>query len=159
MMAPQRWPYRPARTTRESEMKLKPVLTGIAVVALLHLPVAHAQSNLSRGVSNASLAASAASGLIVHGSAMALSGAGQLAVASIQVVGESTVVVLRGVSGAVELSVRMASGVVAGASLVVGTIVTVVAEAAGSALLAAGKLIAFVPNEAGRSLLYQARLR
>ncbi len=88
-----------------------------------------------------------------------LAASGQLAVASIQVVGESTVLVLRGVSSAAEVSVQIASGMLQGMSLAVGTIVTVVAEAVGSALLVGSTMIAYIPNEIGRALVYQERIK
>ena len=142
-------------------MNPKPTALAAALLAAIHLPLAQAQgpSQASTAASNASAAISGASGFVVQGSMQALAASGQLAVAAIHVVGESTVLVLRGVSSAAEVSVQIASGVLQGVSLAVGTVVTVVAEVVGSALIVAGTLIAFIPNEVGRALVHQARLK
>jgi hypothetical protein len=142
-------------------MKLRTMMIAAALAAALHTPLVQAQqlSQASHGISNASAAISAGSGLVVQGSLQMVAGAGQLSVAAIQVVGESTVLVLRGVGTAVEVSVQIASQIARDLSLAVGTVVQVVAEGVGFALVSAGRMIAFIPNELGRSFLYQARLR
>lgn len=118
-----------------------------------------AQGNLSQGLSQASMASVAASGLVVQGSLAGVEASGQFVVASVQVVGESTVIVLRGVSTAAEASVQVASKLAEDLAISAGTAVLVVAELAGYALLAKGKLIAFVPNQVGKSMLHQTRVR
>jgi hypothetical protein len=80
-----------------------------------------------------------------------------LVVAGLEAAGDSVNVMLKDASQAGEASIRVSGEVAAAASLAVGSVVVVTAEAAGHALSAAGKLIAFVPNELGRSLLYHAR--
>ena len=142
-------------------MKLNRLVRIATVAVALHVPVVHAQgpSEMSRGISNASGALSEASGLVVHGSLQMAAGAGQMSVAGIQVVGESTILVLRAAGSAAEVSVQIASKVAADLSLAVGSMVQVVAEGVGFALVTAGRLVAFIPNEIGRSLLYQARLK
>jgi hypothetical protein len=133
---------------------------AIAAVALALAPLAHAQSTTaSQGLSSASAASIAASGLVVRGSLAGAEASGQFLVASIETVGESTVIVLRGVSNATEASVQLAGHLARDMAISVGTVVTVLAEAVGYALLAGGRLIAYVPNEAGRALLHHARIR
>ena len=138
-------------------MKLKNVMCAMTIAAAMHVPVLQA-ADPSRGVSYASAALSNASGAIVYGSVQMLAGAGSLVVASMQVVGESTVLVLKGASGAVEVSLKIATEIALGAALAVGSVVVVVAGTVGYALMAASRMIAFVPNDVGRSLLYQAKL-
>lgn len=142
-------------------MKIKSLMIATAVAAALHLPVVQAQgmSEMSRGISDASSALSGASGLVVAGSLVTASAAGQLSVAAIQVVGESTVLVLHAVGSAAEVSIRIASDLARDLSIAVGTMVQVVAQGVGYALIASGQLIAFIPNAVGQSLLYQARLK
>jgi hypothetical protein len=136
------------------------LMCAVTLAAALHLPVAQAAglSEASNAMSNASTALSNASGVLVQGSVQMLAGAGQMVVASVEVVGESTLIVLKGIGSTVEVSLKVASNVAAGVSLAIGTVVTVVTEAVGYALVAAGRTIAFIPNELGRSLLYQSRL-
>lgn len=142
-------------------MKLKKLMFTTAITAALHIPFVQAQqpSQMSAGISNASVAVSAASGLVVYGSLLTASAAGQLSVAAIQVVGESTVLVLRAIGSAAEISIQIGSEIAKGLSIAVGTVVQIVAESVGYALITSGRLIAYIPNELGRSLLYQARLK
>ena len=140
-------------------MNFKTLASATLVAAAIHVPAVQAQSDMSRGVSNASVALSNASGLVVSGSLATASAAGQLSIASIHLVGESTLLVLRAAGSAAEVSIRVATHVARDLSLAVGTVVQVVAEGVGYAVQTGGRLIAFIPNEIGRSLLYQARLK
>jgi hypothetical protein len=141
-------------------MKTKTLIAAMTALAMINAPLARAGglSEASTGMSNASMAISNASGVMVQGSVAVLAGVGQLVVAAVETAGESTVMVLRGIGSGVEISLKVASSVAAGASIAVGTVVVVTTEAVGYSLVAAGRLIAFIPNEAGRALLYQAKL-
>jgi hypothetical protein len=105
-------------------------------------------------VSEASLAAS---GFVVAGSVQLLQAGSQLVVTGMQAAGESTVVVMRGVSEGVTVSVRMSAQLAREASVAAGTAVRVVAESVGYSLYVGVRLIAFVPAEAVRALIHQSR--
>ena len=139
--------------------KLKMLMCTTVVAAALQVSVVQAQGEMSRGTSNASSALSDASGLVVHGSLTTAAASGKLSVAALNVLGESTVLVLRTSGNAMEVSVQVASQTARDLSLGVGSVVHVVADVVGYALIASGRLIAYIPNEMGRSLLYQARLK
>ena len=80
----------------------------------------------------------------------------QLTVVAVQTVGESVVIVMRGASEAVTVSVRTSAKLAQEASVAAGSAVRVVAESVGHALYVGARLIAFVPNEIGRSLIHHA---
>jgi len=63
---------------------------------------------------------------------------------------------LRSSSEAASVSIRVSRESAAAASVAVGTVVQVAAEATGWALSAGGRLLTFIPNEIGRSLLYHS---
>jgi hypothetical protein len=129
------------------------VVTGTLILACATAAAAESTGRGSQG----SETLSAGSGMVVWGSASVLAASGMLVVAGLEAAGESAHLVLKGASEASEVSIRVSGELVAPASLAVGSVVVVTAEATGYALSAAGKLIAFVPNEVGRSLLYHAR--
>jgi hypothetical protein len=136
-------------------MKLHSIVaTGTLILACATAPAA--AESAGRG-SQGSETLSAGSGMVVWGSASILAGSGMLVVAGLEAAGESVHLVLKGASEAGEVSIRVSGELAAAASLAVGSVVVVTAEATGYALSAAGKLIAFVPNEVGRSLLYHGR--
>lgn len=81
-----------------------------------------------------------------------------LTVVAIETASGATVWVLENASDGARASVTLGSQVAGGASLAVGTAVTVVAVSTGWVLSAAGKAIAFVPNELGRALLHNERV-
>jgi len=122
--------------------------------------VALAQGSMTRGsqgMSQGSEASIAGSGLIVAGSAQLIAGGSQLVVSTVQAAGESTVVVLRGASEGVTVSVRMSAQLAREASVAAGTAVRVVAESVGYSLYVGARLIAFIPAEAVRALIHQSR--
>jgi hypothetical protein len=127
------------------------------VSCVLALAAAPACANGSTNGSNASSDLSAASGMIVRGSVQAFSGLGQMVVSSVEMAGESVVVVLRGMSEAVPVSVQLSAAAIGGVSIAVGTVIQVTAESTGYLLTAAGRVIAYIPNEIGRSLLHRSR--
>jgi len=109
------------------------------------------------GGSQGSTDFSAASARIVNGSSEVLAGSGNLVVSSVEIAGDSVVVVLRSASDAAQVTLNLSSEVVGGASLAVGTLIQTVADSTGYLLTAGSAAIAYVPNEVGRSLLYHAR--
>jgi hypothetical protein len=112
----------------------------------------------SEALSNASRSLSSASGLVVTGSMQTLAASGQVVVGSLEVSGEAVLLVLRGVAGGVEASVKVSAELARALGVGVGTVLTVVAETAGYALSAGGRLIAYLPNEATQALLHQSRV-
>lgn len=111
----------------------------------------------SQGMSNASGASLAASSYVVAGSVQLIQASSQLVVAGLEAAGESAVVVLRGASEGVTVSVQMSAELAREASIAVGDTVRVVAESVGHALYVGARLIAFIPNEIGRALVHHSR--
>lgn len=109
-----------------------------------------------RSPSNASEASLAASGFVVAGSAELIATSAQLSILAIQATGETVVIVMRGASEAVTVSVRTSAQLARNASATVGGAVRVVAESVGFALYIGVNLIAFVPNEIGRALIHHS---
>jgi hypothetical protein len=131
----------------------------IAVLGIVFSVSALAQGGSTRGsqtLSNASAASVAASGFVVAGSSELIQTSANLTVTAIQAAGESVVIVMRGTSEAVTVSVRTSAAIARDASVAVGSAVRVVAESVGHALYVGMKLVAFVPNEIGRSLIHHA---
>lgn len=108
--------------------------------------------------SNASEMSALGSIVVVGGTMSLLAGSGSVVVESVEKVGESTVVVLKGAVEGSRVTLRMSGKIVTGASLAAGTAVSVVATASGHALVVAGAVIAFIPNEAGKALLHHSRV-
>lgn len=137
---------------------------SLAAVAIAIMTATSASDGFAADAFQASAQASKASALsaastvavVVVGSLETLALSGRAVVASVEAVGDGSIVVLRGVAqgGAVATS---ASIHVAGAvSVAAGTVVEVVTTTTGCALMAAGRMIAFVPNEVGRGLIRQS---
>lgn len=112
----------------------------------------------SEALSNASRSLSSASGLVVTGSMQTLAASGQVVVGSLEVSGEAVLLVLRGVAGGVEASIKVSAELARALGVGVGTVLTVVTESAGYALSAGGKLIAYLPNATTQALLHQSRV-
>lgn len=112
----------------------------------------------STALSNASGLIAEGSATVVGGSLSAVAASGTVVVESVQVVGDASIVVLKGASNAAGATLRLSSDVVAGASLVAGGSVVLVAVSTGYVLVAAGQVLAFVPNEIGRALLHHTRV-
>lgn len=136
-------------------MKISPLFTALA------LSLACAGALAGDGGS----APSTGSPLITEGSAEVLGGtvsvlaaSGELVIDSIKDVGGASVVVIKSVSGAAQVSLRVSAQSVAGASLVAGAGVSLVVISTGYLLVAAGKAIAFIPNEIGKQLIHQSRV-
>ena len=139
-------------------MKIKHVL--IAGFGMALAATAAAQDSTTRGsqgMSNASGASLAAASYVVAGSVQLIQGSTQLVVAGLEAAGESTVVVLRGASEGVTVSVKMSAQLARDASIAVGNSVRVVTESIGHALYIGARLIAFIPNEIGRALIHHSR--
>lgn len=140
----------------------RPLLLALGLALALPLPAA-AQSEASRASAKASEGLSKVTGSVVAGTASLIVVGSVLTIESVKEAGDSVVVVLkdvgRGVSEAATVSVKVAASVVGGASLVVGSAVTVVAEGSGHALYLSGKLIAFIPNELGKSLVHHSPVK
>ena len=108
--------------------------------------------------SNASEMSAFGSVIVVAGTMSLVAGSAVTVVESVEKVGESVVVVLKGAAEGSRVTLKMSGKAVTGASLVAGTAVSVVAMASGHALVVAGKVIAFIPNEAGKALLHHSRV-
>lgn len=109
-------------------------------------------SEASAALSGLPIAVSVAAPSIV------LTAGASLVVVAVEVTASGTVWVLKRVSDGVKVSVRFAGKVATGASVAVGTAVTVVVVGTGVLLSAAGQAIAFIPNEIGASLMHNERI-
>lgn len=141
------------------------VLLTASLFGLAHLPV-QAQNNLSADLSTISMmpvasvvgTVSAVTGAVVA-VPVAFSVAGAvLVVKAVEVSAQGTVYVLERVSDGVRVSVEVSGKAAKGASIAVGTTVTVSAIAAGTVLSVAAEVIAFIPNEIGRALMHNERV-
>lgn len=81
-----------------------------------------------------------------------------LVVRTVESTARGTVVLLERASDGAQASIELGARTAGGASLALGTVVTVSAIGAGVLLSAAGEVIAFIPNALGRALLHNERL-
>lgn len=160
-------------------------LAHASVVTLLMFAssVAHSSEarglseNLSQGLSGAAALSFVGSATVVGGSIAAVASTGQFVVQSVSTVGEGSVVVLKAVgegastvaTGSAELSLNISSAALAGASVVVGTGLSIIRETAGWAIRCScgcgscgggsdGKLVGYIVNDSGAALLRQQKL-
>ena len=131
--------------------------TVLCLVLACTLCNANAREYHGGNNSNASEMSALGSIVVVGGTMSLLAGSGAAVVESVEKVGESTVVVIKGATDASRVTLKMSGKAVVGASMVAGTAVSVVAMASGYALVVAGAVIAFIPNEAGKALLHHSR--
>lgn len=101
----------------------------------------------------ASVVGAASAAVVVLPVALSTAGA-VLVVKTVESTARGTVYVLERASDGARASVQVAGG----ASLAIGTLVTVSAIGAGVLLSAAGEVIAFIPNAIGQALLANERL-
>jgi hypothetical protein len=141
------------------------IATSISTSTLL-TPAAYAQSEASVAVSMLPIASvvvagagvSMAAGAIVSiPIALAVSGS-YLIVKTVESTARGTIYVLERASDGATAAIEMSGYAAHGASLVVGSAVTVSAIGAGVILISAGAAIAFIPNEIGRALLRNERI-
>lgn len=110
----------------------------------------------STALSGASELAAEGSALLVYGSLSAVAASGTVVVDSVEVAGDASLVVLTGASDAGRAAIRLSGRAARGASLAVGTGLSVVAMSTGYLLVSAGTVICFVPNELGKALLHHS---
>ncbi len=79
-------------------------------------------------------------------------------VKAVELSAQGTVWVLERSSDGVRISLALASGAAAGASVAVGATVTALACSAGWVLHTGGKAVAVVPNAVGQTLIYNERV-
>ncbi|WP_426196736.1 hypothetical protein [Massilia sp. DWR3-1-1] len=145
-------------------MKLNLTLVPAALLAAALLASSACASGAPAGpqgsthLSNASAWVANGSATVVTGSLMTLAGVGGLVLASVEVAGDASVVVLTGAADGIGASVRLSGQGARNAALVAGASVEVVARASGYLLIASGQVIAFIPNALGRALLHDAPL-
>ncbi len=131
--------------------------TILCMVLACTLCNAHAREYHGANNSNTSEMSAIGSVVVVAGTMSLLAGSGAAVVESVEKVGESTVVVIKGATDASRVTLKMSGKAVVGASMAAGTAVSVVTMASGYALVVAGAVIAFIPNEAGKALLHHSR--
>ena len=115
-------------------------------------------ANFNLNNSNTSEMSAFGSIVVVAGTMSLVAGSATAVVESVEKVGQSFVVVLKGATEASRVTLRMSGKAVTGASLAAGTAVSVVTMASGYALVVAGAVIGFIPNEAGKALLHHSRV-
>jgi len=147
-------------------MKRLLAVTSLSLVLSAFALPAQAQ----RGLSELSLAVSAAPLVLSVGAISAtgvalsaipaglLSAGAALVVVSVEVVGGATVWMLERVSDGVRISLRTAGKLAEGIIVSTGTAVAVSVIGAGTVLSAAGEVIAFIPSEIGKALLYNEQV-
>ena len=96
------------------------------------------------------------SATILQGSGQILVGGSQFVVESVHATADGTVLILRGVSEAVRISLQVVGNSVVSATTFAGTVLSVSATAAGHILHAGGEVVAFVPNSLGQSLIHSS---
>ncbi len=93
---------------------------------------------------------------ILRGSGQILVGGSQFVVESVHATADGTILILRGVSEAARISLRVVGNSVVAATTFAGTVLAVSATAAGHILHAGGEVVAFVPNSLGRTLTHSS---
>ena len=96
------------------------------------------------------------SATILQGSGQILVGGSQFVVESVHATVDGTILILRGVSEAVRISLQVVGNTVVSATTFAGKVLTVSATAAGHILHASGEVVAFVPNSLGRTLTHSS---
>lgn len=148
---------KPAVKRPAARQAARDLCCAVPVVLMLALewpaPVlAHQDPSEASAISGLSVAVSVSTPVLVP--AAVLSAGASLVVVSVQAVSTGTLWVLERASDGARLSVILAGG----ASVAVGTTVSVVVTGAGWVLSQAGKALCFIPNEIGASLLYNEQL-
>lgn len=133
---------------------------SLALVFSLTVLTANADPALqgSAHLSNASSVIANGSAKVVGGALDSVAGAGSLVVASVETVGDGSVIVLKTAGKASAATVALSGRAARDASLVVGASVEMVALSSGYLLVAAGRVLAFIPNEVGKALLHSSRI-
>ena len=147
-------------------LALLPPLSLALLFAAASSP-AHADADAGAGapasagsarLSNASADIVDGSAQVVGGSLQALVAGGSVIIASVEVVGEASVVVLTSAVDGSRASVRLSGQAARALSGALGGAVDVVVLSTGHLLVSMGRVLAFIPNEAGRALLHSARV-
>ena len=144
---------------RLSAIRALPTLLAFSATAMAAL-AAHADPapQGSAHMSNASNVVANGSARVVGGALESVAGAGSLVVASVETVGDGSVVILKAAGKASTATVAFSGRAARDASLVVGASVEMVALSTGYLLVTAGRVLAFVPNEMGKALLHSSRI-
>ena len=137
--------------------RIAPIAVALSLSFCIGGASAQSVTNASRAMSDASALSVHGASTIVRGSVEVVAGASQLTVASIAAGSGVATVVLRDLSKGGEISLQVAGEIAAAASLAVGSVVQVVAEATGYTLMHAGRVVGFIPNEVGKAMVRQAR--
>lgn len=141
-------------TARPQHLLLSAALAAACTVMTPGTAAAHREAGSE---ASAALSALPVAVSVVAPSVVLTAGA-SLVVVAVEVTAAGTVWVLKRASDGVKVSVRFAGKVVTGASVAVGTAVTVIVVGTGVVLSAAGEAIAFIPNEIGASLMHNERV-
>jgi hypothetical protein len=108
-------------------------------------------------VGAASATGAAASAVVALPAALSVGGA-VLTVVAVEASIDGTIILLERAADGARASVKVLGRVANGASVVLGSTVTVSVIGSGIVLSAAGEVLAFVPNAIGRALLYNEKL-
>jgi hypothetical protein len=128
---------------------MKRLLSTIVFCAIAASAPAHADSDLSTGLS-------VGSAVVLAGPLSVLAGAGSIVVASVETVADGVVLVLKNSATGSQAVVKLGAQGAKGLSLAAGSVVEVTVMSTGYLLGQSGKAIAFIPNEIGKSLLHHS---
>ncbi len=142
----------------------RPLLDRLAAAILAGVVlVAGGSSVLADGAFGSIRASAQSSAMMFRGSATIIQGSGHILAAGSQFVVESVhatadgvILILRGVSEALRITLHVVGNSVISATTVAGTVLTVSATAAGHILHAGGNVVAFVPNTLGHTLVHSS---
>lgn len=135
----------------------KPSATSCFAALLLAATLAFPAQAQSTASVLASENLSAASGVVLSGSAAVLAASGELIVVGVEQTARGVSVVLRNAADASGQVVALLMDGAAAASLGAGKVLQASATATGFLLTASGQAIAFIPNEIGMALVHHSR--
>lgn len=128
---------------------MKRLLSTVLFCAIAASAPVHADSNLSDGLS-------IASGVVVGAPISVLVGAGSLVIASVTLIADGVLVVLKSSATGSQATVKLSTEGAKGLSLVAGSAVDITVMSTGYLLVQGSKAIAFIPNDMGKSLLHHS---
>lgn len=138
-------------------MRSPPLPSALLCAALSCLAaLATASPQASTEMSNGSALAVDGSAAVIEGSLGAVAAGGAVVVASVEVAGDASLMVLTSAADGTKSVLRLSGQAARDASAAVGGSVQLVALASGTLLIAAGRVLAFVPNRLGRALLHSS---
>ena len=132
------------------------MLAGVVLVAANGSVLADGPFGSIRASAHGSAMMFRGSATILRGSGHILAAGSQFVIESVHATADGVILILRGVSEALRITLHVVGDSVISATTVAGTVLTVAATAAGQILHASGHVIAFVPNSLGHTLVHSS---